>query len=249
MKDFGPNHTFTCYKKAEILTIEKGNYAYYFTDTFPYSLRCFKGTPMMPGASATETPDLTGAQCPTIYEALRDNAALIRKSFRSSKDDEVARTQRSRTSAKNENSEIAGTIVDFVSTLANLQQEIKAPSIETFLENLQNRKRRSFLESFDNMDLTKHEYYKFLEEENWPHFQALYQGFHPMLEKCGFNGQEENTCLKPCSNKWADCDPDVESCIGDTGYYQKTITCPNIALKQVVPEAEQIRNLFNLMGS
>lgn len=131
---------------------------------------------MMPVASATETPDLTGAQCPTIYEALRDNAALIRKSFRASKDDEVERTQRSRTSANSENAEIVNQIVDFVSTLANLKQEVKAPSIQSFLDNLQNRKRRSFLESFDNMDLSGHDYYNFLEQTKWPHFQQLYQG-------------------------------------------------------------------------
>ena len=69
-----------------------------------------------------------------------------------------------------------------------------------------------------------------------------------MLEKCQYNGQEENTCLQPCSNKWKDCDPDTESCIGNTGFYQKTVTCPSIALKQIVPEAEQTRNLFNLYG-
>ena len=83
-----------------------GEYSYFFTDSYPYSLRCFKGTPMIPVSATDETPDVTDTQCPSIYHAIRDMNNLLHVMNAGSEtqnvDVETQRQQRKRTSSQDD---------------------------------------------------------------------------------------------------------------------------------------------------
>lgn len=66
-----------CHNNADLdecggMMDEDGNYAYYFTDEWPYSLRCFKGTPMVPLESGFVPEDVGQTSCPILYDQIRE---------------------------------------------------------------------------------------------------------------------------------------------------------------------------------
>ena len=206
-------------------------YAYYFTDTYPYSLRCFKGTPMVP-VGLEETPDLSNAQCPDIYEAMSGVNHLIQKmkAANATEYKEAPRAQRARSSTGGRDDDMINSIVDFVKSVSDLK--IETPSFNDMLDTLTNRKRRSFndLFKFDGTAESPESRMKDGDHDRGVLPYGVYQLFP--LDKCGYNDAE---CLTPCNNgAYHDCNPDTDSCLGFYGLYQKAVVCPGV-LNQPVP--------------
>ena len=211
-----------------------GEYAYYFTDHYPYSLRCFKGTPMIPVSATDETPDVTDAQCPSIYHAIRDINNLLHVMNAGSETQKVdvetaKKTQRKRTSSKDD--ELVTKILDWVKSMGELKT--KTPSVKDVLESLTDgRKRRSFTKLFKADG-------KVEARMDTPDMGYLPYGVWSLdsLDKCGYNNGD---CLQKCSNSaYHDCNPETDSCLNFYGFYQKAVVCPDMLPKPVPLESNR----------
>ena len=246
-----------CHNNADVdecggMMDEDGNYAYYFTDEWPYSLRCFKGTPMVPLESGFVPEDVGQTSCPILYDQIRElnHFAAHAMSEMDKKDGDVnaQRTTRGRQSGGS-GSDPVGKLIDMFDDVANSVLDIIPMGmglLDDFNNGGKSRKRR-FAAEFMNK-LTENlqpnaansqpngiQRMKAAHEDKIKLPMGVYN--NPVLFRCfadEFQGEAAGTdCINACDkvNDFG-CDPAIE---GDEvcnklgyGLWNEAVVCDGI---------------------
>ena len=245
-----------CHNNADVdecggMMDEDGNYAYYFTDEWPYSLRCFKGTPMVPLESGFVPEDVGQTSCPILYEQIRElnHFAAHTMSEMDKKDGAVNAQRTTRGRQSGGDSDPVGKLMDMFDDVANSVLDI-IPMGMGLLDDFNNggktRKRRFAAEFLNKLSENMQpnsasskpngiQRMKAAHDDKMRLPMGVYN--NPVLTRCfadEVQGENAGTdCINACDNvNDFGCDPTVEgdevcSALG-YGLWNEAVVCEGI---------------------